>query len=147
MRITGCAVAIGLACMTIIPVATAQTSAVDAICGKYFPTGAVYRGSEYRNGRATVVTITYTGCIEMAATHATMKVQLHFDRQEAGAAPKKAQWLEFYVVDASNLKWRNMSGTYPQKSRALALNADGSYIEKLAYMNGDKDEVRYTRKN
>jgi len=133
---------------------TSEPSIVDSICSKHFPPGAVYSGAEYRDGRNIIVTIAYTDCIDIGSKKTAPKVMLTFDRQEAGNALRKGQWLEFAVevsTDSANpihrLKWLNFGGFYREKSRVIVLNRDGSYVEQLVYMTGTKDDVTYRRKN
>lgn len=114
------------------------------MCDKHFSPDATYTGYEYRDGRNIQVTIKYTFCTDMPATHGRQKVQVHFDRQEAGAALLKGQVLEFYVDSASYLVWRNMAGSYKEKSRTITVN-NGGYVEKLEYMSGGKTDIKFQR--
>lgn len=124
--------------------AAAPSSLAEELCAKYFPTGASYRGTEYRNGKSTGVTINYTCCEEMGANPDRPKLYVHFECQRDGAAREKHLWLEYIVEDGGKtLKWRLMHEPYNVKSRRLILNTDGSYIEKVEHTDGTKDDVRF----
>lgn len=128
------------------PAALTDSNIVDAICGKHFPRGATYVGTEIHTGRFVGITNVFTECIDIGRTHNTVKLTLMFERHESGAAPKKREWLEYIVLDATNLKWRNMLGAPGVQHRYLVLAADGrSYVEKLDWGAGKREDVRYRR--
>lgn len=140
------AVGPALAQQPVVP-AAAPSNLAEELCAKYFPAGTSYRGTEYRRGKSTGVTITYTRCEEMASAPDRPKLYVHYERQRDGAALEKHLWLEYMIEDGGKtLKWRLMHEPYGVKARLLILNTDGSYIEKLEYTDGTKDDVRFKRK-
>lgn len=132
------------------PVVTAAVPSVQdniakSICDSKFPEGATYTGSEYRNGKSSQVTMTYTLCEDMPATHGTQKFFVHFNRQKSGAALEKGVHLEFIVEGLNSAKWRLMHSPHDVKSRQIVFNPDGSYVEKLIYVDGSTDNITFRR--